>query len=219
VTLLTRLGYEVELANLTESGRSYISKGFLDEARKIAIENVSKASEFVNPENPLIGIEPSAILSFRDEYIDLAEGDTREKAISLSENCLLLEEFLSREIDAGKITSKQFTDKAETVKVHAHCHQKSLSSLTHLKKALSVPKNYQVHFLRTGCCGMAGSFGYEKEHYDLSMKIGNLVLFPALKKLTSEIVAAPGTSCRHQIKDGTGMKALHPAEILLKALR
>jgi FAD/FMN-containing dehydrogenase/Fe-S oxidoreductase len=219
VTLLTRLGYEVVLANLTESGRSYISKGFLDEARKIAIENVSKASEFVNPENPLIGIEPSAILSFRDEYIDLAEGDTREKAISLSENCLLLEEFLSREIDAGKITSKQFTDKAETVKVHAHCHQKSLSSLTHLKKALSVPKNYQVHFLRTGCCGMAGSFGYEKEHYDLSMKIGNLVLFPALKKLTSEIVAAPGTSCRHQIKDGTGMKALHPAEILLKALR
>src|SRR5690606_35255148 len=105
------------------------------------------------------------------------------------------------------------------IKLHGHCHQKALSSLSAAKKALSIPENYKVQLIPSGCCGMAGSFGYEKEHYDVSMKIGELVLFPTVRQQPEDVViAAAGTSCRHQIKDGTGRLAQHPAEILWDAL-
>jgi Fe-S oxidoreductase len=105
------------------------------------------------------------------------------------------------------------------IKLHGHCQQKALSSVSPSVKLLSLPENYNVETIPSGCCGMAGSFGYEKEHYDLSMKIGELVLFPIVRKQADEvIIAAPGTSCRHQVKDGTGKKALHPVEVLWNAL-
>src|SRR5690606_36417201 len=130
------------------------------------------------------------------------------------------EEFLASELEAGNITPGQFSDQGVLIKLHGHCQQKSLSTLTHTKKILTRLGNNQVHIIPSGCCGMAGSFGYEKEHYELSMQIGELVLFPAVRKLSPEvIVAAPGTSCRHQIKDGTGRKALHPVEILWRAIK
>ena len=143
-----------------------------------------------------------------------------EIAQKIARNTFFIDEFISNEILAGNITSEQFTENEQLVKLHGHCHQKALSSLTHTKRMLSLPKNYTLHIIPSGCCGMAGSFGYEKEHYDVSMQIGELVLFPAVRQTPENvIVAAPGTSCRHQIKDGTGRKAIHTVEVLYNALR
>lgn len=220
IRLLDKLGYEVIHVEHKESGRTYLSKGLLSEARELAKENISIFSDLVSEESPLIGLEPSAILTFRDEYIDLTRGDEKEKAKKISESTFTFEEFLSREWDQGNISSDLFTEEEKRIKVHGHCHQKALSSLSPTKKILLIPKNFKVQMIPSGCCGMAGSFGYEKEHFEVSMKIGELVLFPAVRSAPKEtIIAAPGTSCRHQIKDGTGRKALHPVEILYDALK
>ena len=217
--LLQKLGYEVIIPNHVDSGRAYLSKGMLKDAKKLANQNVLLLKEVVTEETPLIGIEPSAILTFRDEYPDLVEANLVEIAKKLAKNALMIDEFIAREIDAKRITAESFTSEKRLIKLHGHCQQKAVASLTPTKKILSLPKNYEVHLILSGCCGMAGSFGYEKEHYDLSMKIGELVLFPTVRKQPEEvIIAAPGTSCRHQIHDGTGRKALHPVEILWQAL-
>ena len=219
VMLLEKLGYDVQFAQHLESGRTYLSKGLLREAKKIAEQNVTLLKDLISEETPLLGIEPSAILTFRDEYPDLVGEDLLPAARQLAENALTLEEFLATELDKGRIGKGQFTTEKRLIKLHGHCQQKAVSSLTPTKKILSLPQNYEVHLIASGCCGMAGSFGYEKEHYDLSMQIGELVLFPAVRKQPAEvIIAAPGTSCRHQIHDGTGRKALHPVEILWEAL-
>lgn len=219
VLLLNCLGYKVIVPKLVESGRTYLSKGMLKEAQKLAEKNVFRLKEFADSNKRLIGIEPSAILSFRDEYLDLCRGELKETAEQLSKKTFLIEEFLAQEMDAGKISSLQFTENTERVRMHGHCFQKALSSLVPLKKILSLPKNYTVLNIPSGCCGMAGSFGYEKEHYDISMKVGELVLFPTIRKeeLTT-IISASGTSCRHQISDGTNREAKHPVEILYEAL-
>ncbi len=219
VELLERIGYAVEIPKHTESGRSAISKGLLRKAKTIAETNVQLLGSIVNEETPLIGIEPSAILGFRDEYPVLVAPELRKKSSSLSKNCLLLEEFLAQAIDANKISSRQFSENQQTIRLHGHCHQKALTSLAPTVRMLQLPKNYSVRLIPSGCCGMAGSFGYEKEHYELSMQIGELVLLPTVRKEAAEVlIAAPGTSCRHQITDGTGRRAYHPAEILRNAL-
>lgn len=220
VLLLEKLGYEVGIPSHIESGRTYLSKGLVKEAQDIANRNVRLLSKMVSDEVPLIGIEPSAILTFRDEYPDLVEPKLREDARKLAQNALLFEEFVAREMEKKAITSAQFTLEKRVLKLHGHCHQKALSSLSVAKKVLSLPLNYTVQLIPSGCCGMAGSFGYEAEHYDLSMQIGELALFPAVRQQPGDvIIAASGTSCRHQIKDGTGRKALHPVEILWEALK
>ena len=217
--LLQKLGYDVIIPNHVDSGRAYLSKGLLKDAQKLANQNVLLLKDVVTEETPIIGIEPSAILTFRDEYPDLVEANLAESAKKLAKNALMIDEFIAREIDAKRITAESFTSEKRLIKLHGHCQQKAVASLTPTKKILSLPKNYEVHLIPSGCCGMAGSFGYEKEHYDLSMKIGELVLFPTVRKQPEEvIIAAPGTSCRHQIHDGTGRKALHPVEILWQAL-
>jgi Fe-S oxidoreductase len=132
----------------------------------------------------------------------------------------MIDEFLAEEIAAGRIQSDQFTTEKARIRLHGHCHQKALSSVVPTKKILSLPVNYEVLMIPSGCCGMAGSFGYEKEHYDVSMQIGELVLFPAVRaEESTTIIAAPGTSCRHQIMDGTGRSAKHPVEVLYEALK
>ncbi|MDX1603002.1 MAG: FAD-binding oxidoreductase, partial [Salinimicrobium sediminis] len=167
---------------------------------------------------PLLGIEPSAILSFRDEYLRLA--DDKAAAEKLSENALLLEEFFKKEVLAGNITADSFTSEKMRIKLHGHCHQKALSGVENTFVMLNLPENFEVTVIPSGCCGMAGSFGYEKEHYEVSMQIGEQTLFPAVRKASEEtVIAAPGTSCRHQIYDGTGRKALHPIEIMANALK
>ncbi len=217
--LLTKLGYEIKVADNMDSGRPYLSKGFLKKARKLAVKNVEIYSSIVDKNTPLIGIEPSAILTFRDEYPDLLRGEEKQKALALSANTYTLEEFIHREVEQDRISAERFTCNSVKILFHGHCQQKAISTTDATKKCLGLPKNYTVEEIKSGCCGMAGSFGYEKEHFDLSMKIGELVLFPSVRGAEEEtIVAAPGTSCRHQIKDGTGKKALHPVEILYEAL-
>lgn len=220
VKLLDRLGYRMVFMDHHESGRSFLSKGLLQEARKLARKNVALFKGHVSHETPLIGVEPSAILTFRDEYPDLLRGEEKEAALKIGYHTLMVEEFLSKELEAGNIDLSLFKNQGRLIKLHGHCQQKALSTLTHTKKILTRMGNNTVHIIPSGCCGMAGSFGYEKEHYDLSMQIGELVLFPAVRKAGEEvIIAAPGTSCRHQIKDGTGRKSWHPVEILWEALK
>lgn len=218
--LLSKIGYQVLIPDISESGRSYISKGFLRKARKIAVNNISKLQGRVSTETPLLGIEPSAILSFRDEYPELVGEELKPQAILLSRSALMIDEFLLQEIEAGRISRDRFKKGNRHVLVHGHCQQKAIASVTPMMKILSFIEGSQVEEIPSGCCGMAGSFGYEKEHYDLSMKVGELVLFPAVRKAPENtLIVAPGTSCRHQIQDGTGRKALHPAEILYDALK
>src|SRR6516162_8336239 len=220
VRLLNRLGFEVVIPDHVDSGRAQISKGLLRDAQRLAIRNVELLKDVVSSESPLIGIEPSAILGFRDEVPDLVPEGLVGAANALAKHALLIDEFIAREADKGRIRREAFTQEARQIKLHGHCHQKALASLTPTVKALELPANYKVQVIPSGCCGMAGSFGYEKEHFDISMKIGGLVLLPAVRSAPANtIIAAPGTSCRHQIKDGAGRIAHHPAEILHDALK
>jgi FAD/FMN-containing dehydrogenase/Fe-S oxidoreductase len=219
IQLLQKLGYEVVIPKHIESGRTWLSKGLLRKAKEIVNKNIGLLHPLISEETPLVGIEPSAILTFRDEYIDLATDEQLEAARRLSKHVFTFEEFIAREIEKGAIRKEQFTTEKKVIKLHGHCQQKALSSTTHSVKMMTLPANYSVETIPSGCCGMAGSFGFEKEHYDLSMKIGELVLFPTVRKQAEDvIIAAAGTSCRHQVKDGTGKHALHPVEIMFDAL-
>ena len=214
--LLNELGYAVELVR-GESGRTFLSKGFLKQARKCAERNLDKLTPYLEQGVPIVGIEPSALLSFRDEYRRFGLDESR--VAQLKDQSFLLEEFVVREWKEGRVDRSRFTEDKKEVQLHVHCHQKALGSPKDSCDFLGLPKNYTVRLMPTGCCGMAGSFGYEKEHYEVSMNIGNLSLFPRIKKLAPEtIIAANGTSCRHQIMDGTGRESLHPIQILRQAL-
>jgi len=219
ILLLERLGYQVVIPQHLESGRTYISKGLLRKAKKIANKNIKYLKKLIDEETPLIGIEPSAILSFRDEYPDLANKNNKAESLKIASNAFLFDEFFMREVNKGKINKSLFTDEAKKIKLHGHCQQKAIASTASTIQMLSYPENYEVSEIPSGCCGMAGSFGYEKEHYELSMKVGELVLFPEIRKTSKDtIIAAVGTSCRCQIKDGTNRNALHPVEIIYDAL-
>ncbi|PVW15626.1 FAD-binding and (Fe-S)-binding domain-containing protein [Marixanthomonas spongiae] len=215
--LLIGLGYKVTVIHHLDSARALISKGFLEEAKKQVNKNIAYLKGIVSANKPLLGIEPSAILGFRDEYLRIADDIVSAK--ELSNNSFLVEEFLASEIKLGNISEAKFTSEEKIIKIHNHCHQKALSNQKVTFDLLNLPKNYKPTIIPSGCCGMAGSFGYEKEHYKVSMQIGELKLFPAVRKASKNtIIAANGTSCRHQIKDGTGVEALHPLTILKQAL-
>ncbi|SFS82273.1 FAD-binding and (Fe-S)-binding domain-containing protein [Sphingobacterium wenxiniae] len=217
--LLTALGYEVVVPKHLESGRTYLSKGFVKEAQKIALRNVDILKDIVSEDTPLLGLEPSAILTFRDEYVDLVDSSRKDAARRLGQQALMIDEFLMREVDAGRLRAEQFSDEAKKIKLHGHCYQKAFHLVGYTEKLLSLPQNYTVEVIPSGCCGMAGSFGYEKEHYDVSMKVAELVLLPAVRETDEDVlIAAAGTSCRHQIKDGVGRRSYHPVEILYDAL-
>lgn len=219
IKLLEKLGYEVIIPEHEESGRTWLSKGLVRDAQKIINRNIESLIPLISEETPLIGIEPSAILTFRDEYPDLASDKNLESAYYIKKHTFLIDEFIAGEFEAGRITKDKFTTEAKTIVLHGHCQQKALSGVSASVKMLSIPENFKVRTIPSGCCGMAGSFGFEKEHYDVSMQIGELVLFPTIRKQAeTTLIAAPGTSCRHQIKDGTGVKAMHTIEILYDAL-
>ncbi len=220
IQLLNALGYQVKINAHAESGRAAISKGLLERARQYAEHNVSLYAKLVSAEQPLIGIEPSAILSFRDEYPRLVPDDLREAAQELAKHTLTIDEFIAAEIRAGRVPPDAFHTEKKQILLHGHCHQKSLSNITDTIQLLSLPANYHVEHIPSGCCGMAGSFGYEAEHYAVSQQIGELVLFPAVRSApNSSIITATGTSCRHQIMDGTQRDVLHPVEVLWEALK
>lgn len=215
--LLHKLGYDVKIINHEESARSYISKGFLKEAKKVCDKNIKIFKDIITEETPLVGIEPSAILTFKDEYIRLA--DDKISAEKIAKHTFTFEEFLSEEIKKGAFDNTLFTAEEKTLKIHGHCHQKALSGTHASFQMLNLPKNYNVTIMNTGCCGMAGSFGYEKEHYKVSMQVGEDTLFQKIRNCSSDTeIAAAGTSCRHQIYDGTKRIAKHPITILKEAL-
>ncbi len=221
--LLLQLGYKVEIPKHVESGRAAISKGNLKLAKKFALKNVNLLKDKISEETPLVGIEPSCILSFRDEYPDLVPAELRSQAQQLGRNALLFDEFIMREVAAGRISSDDFKTDAVEIWLHGHCHQKALVGTEKTVQAFKLLSGAKVHVIPSGCCGMAGSFGYEKEHYKTSLAIGEMVLFPTIRKaienntnITPVIVSAPGTSCRQQILDGTGVHAVHPVEILYR---
>ncbi len=215
VMLLERLGYEVLIPAHEESGRTWLSKGFVRKAKDIANRNIELLSPIITDETPLIGIEPSAILTIRDEYPDLASDERLPDAQKLARQALMFDEFFMQEVAAGRIRSDQFSADQREILFHGHCQQKSVGDPGATVKMLSFPTGHNVRTIPSGCCGMAGSFGYESEHYDISQRIGGLVLFPTVNNASAQtIVAAPGTSCRHQIKDGTGRMSSHPVEIM-----
>jgi Fe-S oxidoreductase len=221
VKLMNRLGYEVIVPKHVQSGRAAISKGCLRQARRYAEKNIRLLKDLITDETPLVGIEPSCILSFRDEYPDIVGAEYREAAQQLAKNCLLYDEFLMREVQAGHITKNAFCDLPAEIWLHGHCHQKAIVGVEKTAALLDLPANTTVHVIPSGCCGMAGSFGYEQAHYRTSIAIGEMILFPAVREAVKNntlerpvFIAAPGTSCRTQIFDGTGITALHPIEIL-----
>ncbi len=222
--LLMKLGYSVEIPKHVESGRAAFSKGCLKLAKKYATKNVQMLSDIITDETPLVGIEPSCILSFRDEYPDIIPAEMRDTARKLSKNCLLFDEFIMREVSAEHVSQDAFKSIDAEIFLHGHCHQKSLIGVGKCAEMLRLIPGVKMNVIPSGCCGMAGSFGYEKEHYETSLAIGEMVLFPAVRKATEDkkkkvIVAAPGTSCRQQILDGTGVRAMHPIEIMYNCLR
>ena len=219
IEVLERLGWSVEIPQHIESGRASMSQGLLRKARYIASKNVKLLAPMVDEDCPLIGIEPSAMLSFRDEYVDLLRGPEKEAAVRLAKNSLTFAEFMARQIEAGSIGPASFTDDAKTIRLHGHCHEKALVGLVPSIRTLQLPANYTVRLIPSGCCGMAGFFGYQQEHFELSMQIGELVLLPTVRDEPADnLIAASGTSCRHQIRDGTERSAFHPAQILRDAL-
>ena len=234
VELLTKLGYQVIIPKHVESGRAAISKGCLRLAKKQADQNVRLLKDLITAQTPLVGIEPSCILTFRDEYPHLVREELREAAQQLAQHSLLYDEFLMQEVEAGRITKDAFTDREMEIWLHGHCHQKALVGVEKTAALLDLPTNTTVHVIPSGCCGMAGSFGYEQAHYKTSIAIGEMVLFPAVRKAMKNtdrstdriqstdpitLIAAPGISCRTQIKDGTGIIAHHPIEILNRLLK
>jgi FAD/FMN-containing dehydrogenase/Fe-S oxidoreductase len=211
--LLEAAGYEVRIAEQRQCcGRPMISKGLVEEARANAEFNVRQLHHFVEEGYSIVGCEPSCILTFRDEYPDLVKG---HHATAVGKASFLLEEFIVKEKQAGRWTL-QFKRQEAKALMHGHCHEKALIGSRYLKEALALA--YTVEEIDSGCCGMAGSFGYEKEHYDISIAIGKRRLFPAVENNPSAIVVAPGISCRQQVEHATRRKVLHPAEALVRAL-
>ena len=220
IQLLEGLGYEVLMINHESSGRALISKGMLREAKKLANKNVEIFKSRLSADTPLVAVEPSTILSFRDEYVDLVDESLEADARRIGPHAMLIEEFILKEFNQGKIKQDDFKSSSKNILLHGHCQQKAWGLQAVTAQVLEIPEGHNVKTIPSGCCGMAGSFGYEKEHYSLSMQIGELVLFPTVRnKNNEEIVVAPGSSCRHQIKDGTQIDAVHPVEVLYQALK
>ena len=218
VKLLDRLGYRIEVLDHHESGRSFLSKGMLEEARTLARKNVDLFKDKITHETPLIGVEPSAILTFRDEYPDLLRGEEQEAARKIGFHTLMIDEFLSKELDAGNINLSLFREQNLLVKLHGHCQKKALSTLTHAKKILTRMGNHKVHIIPSGCCGMAGAFGAMESKYELSVKVAEPLVEKIKNQSHSAMLVASGTSCRHQIEHLTPAKPKHMAEILAEAL-
>ncbi len=220
IKLLTALRYEVKIVKHGFSGRTYLSKGMVRKAQKFVNMNVIAFKDLITDETPLLGVEPSGILSFRDEYPELVMSHLVGEAKNIARNSFLIDEFIASEFQKGNIDANLFSEVEKNILFHGHCYQKALASTTPTKIMMQIPKNYHVEEIKSGCCGMAGSFGFEKEHYEVSMKVGEMVLLPTVRNADpSTIITATGTSCRHQIKDGAKKTAYHPVEILYEALK
>jgi Fe-S oxidoreductase len=223
VRVLEAAGYEVILPRRPVCcGRPLISKGLLPAAQALAREQLEWLAPYAEAGFPIVGLEPSCILTFRDELPDLVD-DPRAQV--LAQKTFLFDEFLAQEVKAGraalsfKRSNVGTLERSNAYLLHGHCHQKALAGTAGALALLRMIPGAEVREVDSGCCGMAGSFGYEAEHYDISLRMGERALFPAVRALpeAAEVVAM-GTSCRHQIADGTGRRARHLAEVLADAL-
>jgi Fe-S oxidoreductase len=214
VRVLERAGYAVELSGLDCCGRALISKGFLPQARALAREQAPALARRVADGTPVLGLEPSCLLTLADEWTELAPGPAAGRVAAAAE---LADTWLAARVEAGACRLSLGRAGGACV-FHGHCHQKALRGAQGSAAALRLVPGLEVTVLDAGCCGMAGSFGYEVEHYDVSARIAGLELLPALKRAPEATVAATGTSCRHQIHDLAGRRALHPLELIEAAM-
>jgi Fe-S oxidoreductase len=222
VSVLAAAGYRIHVAAPPEGerrplccGRTFLTSGLIDEARAEARRLVAALTPFVSRGVPVVGLEPSCIFTLRDELPALMPG---EETSIIASHGYLFEEFLAREAEAGRL-DLPLRPIAGKAYLHGHCHQKSFGAMGPVERVLKLVPGLQVKTIASSCCGMAGAFGYQAETFDVSMKMGELSLLPAVRKAESDaIVVADGTSCRQQIGDGTGRPALHVARVLELAL-
>ena len=214
VEVLEAAGYDVELVNGGCCGRPMISKGLLTQAREQANANIDALYAYAERGIPIVGCEPSCLLTLRDEYPEFVAD---QRAQTVAENSFLIDEFLANANSAGRC-DLQFSDRHKQVLFHGHCHQKAITGTASAMSVLNMPPGYRAELINAGCCGMAGSFGFEKEHYDISMQIGGLSLFPAIAAKPDWEVAVMGVSCRQQVEHGAGRRARHLIEVLRDAV-
>ena len=221
--VLAAAGYEVEIAVPADNGRplccgrTFLAAGLVDEAKVEARRMLQALKPYVERGIDVVGLEPSCLLTLRDEYLAMGLGN---EAVQLAGRALLFEEFIAARADAGELRLELAPLSSHSALLHGHCHQKAFDAMPAVHKVLALVPGLKVETVESGCCGMAGSFGYEAEHFDVSMKMAELALLPAVRKTGQEtVLVADGTSCRHQIHDGSGRTALHVARVLQMALK
>jgi len=222
LAVLRAAGYRVHLPRARDSarplccGRTFLAAGLVAEAEAEARRMIATLKPFIDRGVPVIGLEPSCLLTLRDEFISmLPGGDAAELAL----NAMLLEEFLAREADAGRLKLKLKALPQKKALLHGHCHQKAFAVMPAVERVLRLVPQLDVELIESSCCGMAGSFGYEAEHYEVSMKMAEASLLPKARAADANtLIVADGTSCRHQIADGAQRSALHVARVLERAL-
>jgi Fe-S oxidoreductase len=213
VRVLERAGHAVELTDFC-CGRVLLSKGFLHRAKALVEAQAPALARRLAGGTPLVGLEPSCILTLADEWAELVPGeDTRRIAAAAR----MADSWLADEMKAGRCDLALRPREGKCL-LHGHCHQKALLGVGASAPLLRQVPGLAVEVLDAGCCGMAGSFGFEKGHYDVSVQIANLALLPALAQAPEALVVAPGTSCRHQVLDLAGRRALHPLEVIAEQL-
>ncbi|MDH5512428.1 MAG: FAD-binding oxidoreductase, partial [Gammaproteobacteria bacterium] len=222
LAVLRAAGYRVHLPRASDGarplccGRTFLSAGLVGEAQVEAHRLLGALKPYIDRGLPVIGLEPSCLLTLRDEYRVMRLGAT---ASALASQAVLLEEFLAREQAAGRLRLDLRTLTVKRALLHGHCHQKAFGVMTAVEEVLRLVPGLEVQTVESGCCGMAGAFGYEAGHYDVSMRMGELSLLPAVRAAEPEtLVIANGTSCRQQIRDGTQREAMHVARVLEQAL-
>jgi FAD/FMN-containing dehydrogenase/Fe-S oxidoreductase len=220
--VLAAAGYRVHIAHAPDGrrplccGRTFLAAGLIEEARSEARRMIDALRPWVDKGVPVIGLEPSCLFSLRDEFLAMLPG---EESAKLADRAMLFEEFIAAEIDAGRFALDFRLARGGRALLHGHCHQKAFGAMGPVQKALALIPGLEVETIESTCCGMAGVFGYEAEHFDVSMRIGELDVLPAVRATENDvIIVADGTSCRHQIKDGTGRQAVHVARVLAGAL-
>jgi Fe-S oxidoreductase len=222
--VLQTAGYTVHIATKTASdgkhlccGRTYLSVGMVEQARAKAKEVIDSLLPFAEKGIAIVGLEPSCLLTLRDEMLVMNFG---EAAQTLSQQAFLFEEFLAREAAAGKLKAlkSRLWPVAQPILLHGHCHQKAFDAVSPILQVLSLIPDAKPELIESSCCGMAGSFGYEAEHFDVSMQMAELSLLPKVRANPQAIIVADGTSCRHQIHDGAQRQALHVAQVLADQL-
>ncbi len=222
LAVLNAAGYKVQYPKPLDQnrplccGRTFLSGGLVDEARAEARRMLESLKTYVDRGVPIIGLEPSCLLTLRDEFPSLIPGS---ETAALASNAFLLEEFLAAEKDKGQLQLKLKPLPVSQALLHGHCHQKAFAAMSSVQQVLALIPDLKVETIESSCCGMAGAFGYDAKHYDMSMKMGEQSLLPAVRAADKgSIIIADGTSCRQQIQDGAGREALHVARVLEMAL-